>query len=127
MRFYLGVLFLTMASFVATSAPAPKKKPVITLDRPKKIIGAWTMEWNGTDAETSFAPDKTFYCHWMGRPWVGSWEFKDGVLTVRETCDPGPDAVFITWSVTFSDKSSWKGKMGGYGTFDLKPTKRKYD
>lgn len=127
MRFYLGVLFLALASFVATSAPAPKKKIPIPLDRPKKIVGAWTMEWNGTDAETTFAPDKTFYCHWAGRPWVGTWDFKDGILRVRETPNPGPDEVYISWEVTFPDKTTWKGKMNTYGTFDLKPTKRKYD
>jgi hypothetical protein len=71
---------------VCLAAPAPLPPRKVT---PLDITKATVMDWCGETCAVQFKADGTYWCHFKGRQWVGTWkivgrEYEQPHLMVEE-------------------------------------------
>jgi hypothetical protein len=108
------LLLLLVIPLLTFSAPLPARKPKPKPAPVPTIQGQYEMHWGGHQAPVTFAPGGLYVCpDWYGSAWGGTWQVKDGVLTVHERLitDDSPDA-YWTWTTAVKpsfDEMEWTG------------------
>lgn len=111
------ILLLSLA--MAAPAPlAPAKPPA----QPSPV-GEWMLEWNGGEGPCRLDRGGSFACVWCGTLWIGTWELRDGVLTVDEHIparhEREASGQRIKWSAGL-EPGTLRGTLGGGGLFGLR-------
>jgi hypothetical protein len=87
------------------------------------------MKWDAGDGDVVFQKDGTYWCHWSGSQWLGSWKIENGKLIVIEgKVQDDPDSTPqnpITWEIVL-DKTGMAGEgniLGNERKFPFKLTR----
>ena len=81
------------------AAPAPLAKPVKKkeISQPTALCKTWTLWWYGSPFKYEFKYDGTYVHHKVLESeydYSGTWEVKEGVLIVRESCNGTPGIIY---------------------------------
>ena len=97
------LLFMAMLLAPAPQTPVKEKKPPVVKEAPCPFIGGWILLWRGGTGPCWISNDGVWQCSWNGSVWEGTWTWKDGRLTVRETEKTGDgDGATLEWTITLN-------------------------
>ena len=105
-EYVVGFLAVLLSMVSTTAAPVPRVKPAPPAPN---LAGDWVLHWNDEPCSMRLTADGKYQCLWRDTWWVGTWEFKEKTLTIRERVIGGETP--WSWSVELDHEK--RGRVTG--------------